>query len=124
MPARGQAATVQGELIRAVEKLRDEAHRNGNVNWSDDHAILVNYVRNTLLTSGMFDLAAKDEIERDSDRVLDFEHPETSDEPYDRPNDRVVDGRARIPTQWHESRTRSCESRIEWTVAFAAPCLC
>jgi hypothetical protein len=29
---RGLADTVQGELLRAVEKLRDEAQRNGNVN--------------------------------------------------------------------------------------------
>jgi hypothetical protein len=28
VPARGQAGTVQGELIRAVEKLRDEAQRD------------------------------------------------------------------------------------------------
>jgi len=48
VPARGQAVTVQGELIRAVEKLCDEAQHNGNVNWSDDQAILVNYVRDTL----------------------------------------------------------------------------
>lgn len=33
VPPRGQAATVQGELLRAVEKLRDEARRNGNLNW-------------------------------------------------------------------------------------------
>jgi hypothetical protein len=37
VPKRGQAHTVQGELMRTVEKLRDEAKRNGNVNWRDDH---------------------------------------------------------------------------------------
>ena len=30
VPKKGQALTVQGELVRAVEKLRDEAQRNGN----------------------------------------------------------------------------------------------
>ena len=29
VPKSGQAETVQGELLRAVEKLRDEAIRNG-----------------------------------------------------------------------------------------------
>nr|WP_176573403.1 hypothetical protein [Nonomuraea pusilla] len=29
VPLRGQADTVQGELLRAVEKLRDEAQSNG-----------------------------------------------------------------------------------------------
>jgi hypothetical protein len=34
VPKSGQSASVQGELLRAVEKLRDEAIRNGNVNWT------------------------------------------------------------------------------------------
>jgi hypothetical protein len=34
VPPSGQAATVQGELLRAIEKLRDEAMRNGNGNWA------------------------------------------------------------------------------------------
>ncbi len=33
VPKSGQSETVQGELLRAIEKLRDEAHRNGNINW-------------------------------------------------------------------------------------------
>ncbi|MFE4720577.1 hypothetical protein ACFRLW_29995, partial [Streptomyces sp. NPDC056728] len=41
VPKRGQADTVQGELIRAVEKLRDEAVRNGNINWDDGFERLV-----------------------------------------------------------------------------------
>jgi hypothetical protein len=91
VPARGQAETVQGELIRAVEKLRDEAQRNGNVNWGKGHVILSNYLRNTLIDSGPFDAAAVEEIGRDIDRVLDFEHPETDDDPYNRLSDRVVE---------------------------------
>ena len=34
VPKSGQAETVQGELLRAIEKLRDEAHRNGNANFN------------------------------------------------------------------------------------------
>jgi hypothetical protein len=33
VPPEGQANTVQGELIRAVGKLKDEAFRNGNQNF-------------------------------------------------------------------------------------------
>ena len=39
VPKRGQAATVQGELLRANEKLRDESQRNGNINWDEGHEI-------------------------------------------------------------------------------------
>ena len=90
VPPRGQADTVQGELIRAVEKLRDEAHRNGNMNWGDDHARLARYVRETLV-SGVFAAEAEREIRADVDRLLDYEHPETEDGPYDRLVDRLVE---------------------------------
>jgi hypothetical protein len=37
VPRNGQADTLQGELIRIVGKLVDQAYRNGNGNWDDDH---------------------------------------------------------------------------------------
>jgi hypothetical protein len=91
VPARGQAETVQGELIRAVEKLRDEAQRNGNLNWRGDHVILARYIRDQLVGSGIFTGAAASEIEQDVGRLLDAELPETSDETYDRLSDRIVE---------------------------------
>ena len=91
VPRRGQADTVQGELLRAVEKLRDEAQRNGNINWGKDHVLLANYLRGILTRSGLFDEAATAEIQRDVARLLDYEYPETSDEPYDRLIDHIVE---------------------------------
>ena len=91
VPKRGQADTVQGELIRAVEKLRDEAQRNGNVNWGKNHVLLAEYLRHTLARSGLFDEAATAEIQRDVARLLDYNYPETSDEPYDRITDHIVE---------------------------------
>jgi hypothetical protein len=102
VPARGQAETVQGELIRAVEKLRDEAQRNGNINWRGDHALLVDFVKQTLLKSGEFAPSAAAEIERDTQRLLDFEHPETGDELYDRLTDRVV--------EWSRAHAEACRA--------------
>jgi hypothetical protein len=40
VPKSGQALTVQGELLRAVEKMRDEAVRNDNGNWDRGFEIL------------------------------------------------------------------------------------
>ena len=48
VPKRGQAETVQGELLRAVEKLRDESTRNGNVNWDDGFNLLLTYIEDRL----------------------------------------------------------------------------
>lgn len=91
VPRSGQAATVQGELLRAVEKLRDEAQRNGNINWNQDHQALIAYLRNTLLRSALFDRAAVQEIGTDLDRLSRYEYPESSDAPYDRLADRVIE---------------------------------
>jgi hypothetical protein len=74
-----------------VEKLRDEAQRNGNINWDTGHEILVGHLRDQLLSAPQFDQAARQEIESDLDRLSAFEHPETSDAPYDRLADRVIE---------------------------------
>lgn len=49
VPKCGQAETVQGELIRALEKLWDESHKNGNMNWDSGYEILAKYIENTLI---------------------------------------------------------------------------
>lgn len=91
VPKRGQADTVQGELIRAVEKLRDEAQRNGNQNWSKGHAILAEFLQDTLLGSDLFEPPSIADIKADVARILDYKHPETSDEPFDRLTGRIVE---------------------------------
>jgi len=92
VPKIGQADTVQGELVRAVEKLRDEALRNGNVNWSKGHVIVAEFVRDTLIGSGLFDESSVNEIRRDINGLLaDYDYPGTTDEPYDRLLDHVVE---------------------------------
>jgi hypothetical protein len=107
VPPRGQAETVQGELIRAIEKLRDEAQRNGNANWDESHVILAEFVRDTLVGSELFDEATNAEVDRDVGRLLDAEVPEASDEPYDRLADRVVEwARAHADPVPHEPNPR------------------
>jgi hypothetical protein len=91
VPTSGQADTVLGELIRAVEQLRDEAQRNGNGNWDQGHQIFCSFIRDILCNSGAF---AKDvivEINSDIARIEDFEHPYLEDDLYDRLTDRIVE---------------------------------
>jgi hypothetical protein len=91
VPPSGQADTVQGELLRAVEKLRDQAQRNGNINWDRGHVILARFVHDTLIPSGLFDARKRKQIESDVERLLDYKHPDTEDDVYDRLSERVVD---------------------------------
>jgi hypothetical protein len=81
VPKHGQATTVQGELLRANEKLRDESHRNGNTNWDAGHEILATFLLDTVTTSSVASDEAKAQLRLDVERLLDFEHPYTKDEP-------------------------------------------
>jgi hypothetical protein len=91
VPPKGQAATVQGELLRAVEKLRDEARRNGNMNWDHGHEILVYFLRRTLVPSGVFSGLLRTRLERDLERIGDPSKPITDDEIFDRLADCVIE---------------------------------
>jgi hypothetical protein len=50
VPKSGQAASVQGELLRAVEKLRWEAQENGNMNWDDGFVSLLSFLEYQVLS--------------------------------------------------------------------------
>lgn len=84
VPNNGQSETVQGELLRANEKLRDEAHRNGNINWDVGHEILANYIVDTLRDSNALSKETISQLESDIDIVLRFEEPYTEDDLFDR----------------------------------------
>lgn len=91
VPRRGQADSVQGELLRAVEKVRDEAQRNGNVNFNRCHTLLVAFVRDTLVASGLFDAETVLQIQRDTKLLVSPRRPYLQDDVYDRLCDRVCE---------------------------------
>jgi hypothetical protein len=62
VPASAQAGTVQGELLRGIEKLRWEAQTNGNINWNDQFADFASWIERTLTDSGAFGADAVSEI--------------------------------------------------------------
>lgn len=76
VPPEGQANTVQGELIRAVGRLKDEAFRNGNQNFGKSHRILCKYIRETMTDTEVFSRDEIKELDRWIERVLDAEHPD------------------------------------------------
>ena len=68
VPASGQADTLQGELLREVEKLRTEAMDNGNLNWDDNFAFFCDNIKQTLADSNLFDSQRLENLSR----LLDF----------------------------------------------------
>jgi len=91
VPNSGQAQTVQGELLRAVEKLRDEATRNGNMNWDEGFEILLEYLRRDLLDEAVYPPGQIKATSATLARLGDFENPCTDDRPFDELGGRVVE---------------------------------
>lgn len=55
VPPRGQSTVLQGELLRACEKLRHEAQDNGNINWDDhDFPYLCSFLKEQLCHLDIF----------------------------------------------------------------------
>ncbi len=91
VPKSGQSETVQGELLRANEKLRDESQRNGNINWDTGHEILATFIHKTLTDSPDVSEHSKLELTKDIKRILDYEHPYTEDDLFDRIEKKIFD---------------------------------
>jgi hypothetical protein len=89
VPERGQARSVQGELLRAVEKLRDEALRNGNWNWNKNHRRLVYFLKKTLPSFDVFSKTELAEIQGDLARIGLRDPPASDDAPFDRLSNRI-----------------------------------
>jgi hypothetical protein len=91
----GEAATsVAGELLRAVETMRDEAQRgeagrapkSEGRQWSGggrQHKRMVAHVRDTLVKSRFFNKAAMDRIRAATDQLMKVSVPYRADDVYD-----------------------------------------
>lgn len=100
VPKSGQANTVQGELLRAIEKLRDEAQRNGNENFDKNcHGLLIEFLRKELTTKDVFEQMITDKLNEDLDRLSVKNNPYLEDDIYDRITDRIIDWYLKNPTQ-------------------------
>jgi len=76
VPPTGQAKTIQGELVRAVGRLSDEAYRNGNINFGKNHQMLCEFIRMNLEDPTVFDAEEIEEIVRCIEEILDSERPD------------------------------------------------
>lgn len=91
VPASGVSDNVQGELLRSVERLRDEAQRNGNINYDKEHKGMAVFIRDTLLGSKLFDQPVSEKIRQYSAQLLKEEYPYLEDDIYDYLTDRICE---------------------------------
>ncbi|HEX9174292.1 MAG TPA: hypothetical protein VF861_16705 [Telluria sp.] len=104
VPPAGQSTTVQGELLRAVVKLQDEAQRNGNINWDEGFERFIDFLHLHLVTKSTLSDEKKMWTLADLNRLRNFlpvdqleDHsqadqlPCVDDEVYDRLTANVVE---------------------------------
>lgn len=72
VPNSGQSCSLQGELLRAVEKLRWEAQGNGNINWDDAFEMLVDFLEHHLRGERRFRPEIRASIASDLERLRNF----------------------------------------------------
>jgi hypothetical protein len=93
VPARGQAKTVQGEVIRITGKLTREAYTNGNINWGRDCSKMWKFVADTIDDPDVFTAAERAEVHEWVKTIIrDHTWPDVSGEgsPYYRVTERAV----------------------------------
>jgi hypothetical protein len=101
VPKSGQADTTEGELLRAVEKLRNEAIRNGNQNWDSGFAMLLAFLESKLLDQTVYPEATLAGTRVTLARLSEFDRPCLDAGQYDQLCDRVVEYLQHRGTQRH-----------------------
>lgn len=92
VPKSGQAETLQGELIRAAERLDYEIRDNGKANWNKQFVMLGDFLRNTLINSKIFPKEVEQEIAQDIRSLIKDDHTVITEDPvYNRITRRVVE---------------------------------
>jgi len=97
VPSRDQADFVQGELLRVIAKLQDEAQRNGNANWDKGHVILANYLLEVIEDSKILNDKKLKQFKHDIATILKFRRPYLENDLYTRIAHIVVDFYMKYP---------------------------
>jgi hypothetical protein len=91
VPPSGQAKTVQGELLRIVEKLKYESFNNGNGNWDRGFTTLVKYLSSKFLDENVFTKRELNEIKMVIGHLKNYKYPSLNEYYFDMLSNRVVD---------------------------------
>jgi len=92
VPPYGQAKTVQGEMIRAIGRLSEEAYRNGNANFDHDHVIMCQFLLENLNDPRVFSAKEIEDMRRWIGQILDSKqtHPKGPDTCFSHIAEQVV----------------------------------
>jgi hypothetical protein len=81
--APASSPSIAGQLLTAVETLREEAQQHGNAAYGKRHKKMALFVRDTLVKSGVFDKATIDRIRSSTAVLMKASKPYLQDDLYD-----------------------------------------
>jgi hypothetical protein len=100
VPVGGEAETLQGELVRSIENLSDEAFRNGYINWSEKHEEFIEVLERYLLDAKTFDAQTLQKLRED------LAHVQRSG--------RTLQAEGELSDMAYEPLTRIARRVVEW----------
>ena len=89
IPVRGKAETVEGEMLRGLDNLRDEAQRNGNVNFNKVYKEYADFIASTLGSAAFFEDKEKNKITEATKKLSHAGKPYLDDDIYDYLTDQI-----------------------------------
>lgn len=89
IPLQGKAETSEGEMLRGLDNLRDEAQRNGNINFHQPHQEYVKFISATLNNAAFFSQIEKDRITASAKKLMHAKKPYLDDDIYDDLTDQI-----------------------------------
>ncbi len=89
IPVRGRAKTLEGEMLRGLDILQDEAYRNGNANYSKTHEGFAKFILDNLTTFTKTSAADIEKITHAARKLMNAEEPYLEDDVYDYLTDQI-----------------------------------
>ncbi|MBZ4033495.1 ankyrin repeat domain-containing protein [Flavobacterium sp. 17A] len=89
IPPTGSAKTIEAEMLRGLDILQDEAYRNGNINYNQQHKDFAQFILLTLTTSTVFDDKEIKTISSNVKKLMSAKKPYLDDDVYDYLTDKI-----------------------------------
>jgi len=69
VPLRGEAETLQGELVRYIQNLADECYRNGWMNWDEGDEESIEILKRYLIDTKSFSAGIRTSLQSKLDKI-------------------------------------------------------
>lgn len=88
VPESGQAATIQGELVRAIGRMTEELVRNGYANWDSGYEILSAFLAEHL-SDGTFGSQTSTGVKKDIEMIQKYARGEEIEYDFEEAHERL-----------------------------------